>query len=172
VTDVDTQEEIQLLKQAISLLKKSKSGTIQQAIRDIKARIRFLTNPRRERFQQFCSTVMKNYESRGKWSSSELVVKEILDGMGLVLGANYYHNYKLQNESQTGYYSLDFILPEHKIVLECDPKLWHGKMGRKVEADKKRDVWLRRLGFTTYRLRSLLKNKHALRMFIELLIRR
>jgi len=169
---MEIEEEIKRLHEAISLLKKSDSGTVKQAIREIKARIKFRKNPNRKRFQQYCSKVMENYERAGKWSSTEKMVKAIFDDMGFILGRDYWHNFKLQNEYQTGYYSLDFFFPRERIVIECDPRLWHSKMGNREKADRKRDAWLRFLGYRTYRLRSLLRNPHSLRLFLEFLFKR
>jgi len=169
---MDSEEEIKNLEEAIRLLSESPSGTVKQAIRELKARLKFLRNPNRERFRRYCSKVMENYEKAGKWSSTEKIVKSIFDDMGFILGRDYWHNFKLQNEYQTGYYSLDFFFPRERIVIECDPRIWHSKMGNREEADKRRDAWLRALGYRTYRLRSLLRDTHSLRLFLEFLFER
>jgi len=88
-------------------------------------RIEEIPKDRKERFKVFCSKVMKEYERNGKWSRHELIVKGILEKLGFIEKIHYYHNYKLQNPFQTGYYSLDFFIPRLKLVIEVDGRIWH-----------------------------------------------
>jgi len=103
------------------------------------------------KFRLFSKEVADSYYKNGKWSSLEVKMKQMLESLGLAEKEDYWHNFKLENPSQTHTYELDFFLPNFKLVIECDGKIWHGKMGDVEEKDKVRDDWLRTLGFKVLR---------------------
>ena len=103
---------------------------------------------RQANFKVLCAEVMYRYEKNNKWSTTELEFKELLDQNGLVEGKDYLHNYKVQNEKQNGYYSIDFLfLTTPPTAVELSPSIWHNKMGNCDIKDLRREAWLRKLGF-------------------------
>jgi len=91
---------------------------------------------------------MKKYEKQGKWSDAELMVKEILESFNV----KYYHNYKIHNEQQTGFFSLDFLLPRQEkisvpVVIEVNPKIWHSSMGDADIRDRRKLNHIQSLGW-------------------------
>ena len=111
-------------------------------------------NFRKAAFRVLCAEVMERYERNGKWSTEELRIKKLLNRLGFRLNEDFYHNFKIQNESQTGYYSLDFFFPKARVVLEVSPDIWHGKIGDAQKKDKRKHSWLTSLGFTVVTLDS------------------
>jgi len=104
-------------------------------------------------FQEFCSRVMKNYEANGKWSSLELICKGIFEELGFKEREHYWHNYKIQNEMQNGYFSFDFLFLKPSFgIIEADGEIWHHTFDGSEEKDERRDKWLSTLGFPTLRL--------------------
>ena len=106
-------------------------------------------------FREFCSGVATRYEEKGKWSSEELDIKAYLESLGFVERRTYWHNFRLQNPEQTGYYTLDFYLPTLNLIVENDGKIFHGQMGNTDLKDKVRDNWLRFLGIKTIRIHKI-----------------
>ncbi len=51
------------------------------------------------------------------------------------------------NGQQRRYYVIDFVIPEHKIAIECDGEYWH----KDKDADKKRQIEIEKEGFTFLR---------------------
>ena len=74
-------------------------------------------------------------------SSLELPIAQILDALEI--------SYKSQKS--IGPYIVDFYLPGHNLIIECDGDYWHSLPGRK-EKDQKRDRWLRGHGYEVLRL--------------------
>lgn len=112
-------------------------------------------SPRKNQtFREFCSGSARKYKRNGDWSDFEIDVNETLTTLGLVENVDYWHNYKLQNSTQSGYYSLDFFFPRLRLVVECDGSIFHGMMGDKDLKDAVRDNWLKKLGYTVLRLKD------------------
>jgi len=101
---------------------------------------------RGENFRLLCQDVMNRYEKNGKWSSLELEFKELLESLNLKEKEDYLHNFKVQNESQSGYYSLDFFFPKVSLVIEISPSIWH-KIGNSPAKDARRKKWIEKLGW-------------------------
>ncbi len=97
---------------------------------------------------------MEEYVKKGKWTSQEIKLRKILENLGLKLKKDFFHNYKLQNSNQTGYYSLDFLLPKQRLVIEINGSLWHEYLDGVKEKDLERDKWLNNLGFQVLRIKS------------------
>lgn len=108
-------------------------------------------NDRKKWFRIKSALAMINYESNGKWSNLEEKMRKMLESLGLEMDKDFYHNWKLNNEDRSGYFTLDFLLPDYKKVIECDGVVWHESLGNVEEKDKRRDKWLKRLGFDTLR---------------------
>ena len=102
-----------------------------------------------ENFRRLASEAAINYYQNGKWSKSEIKVKNILDKMGLVEEIDYWHNFRLKSPLG-GIFELDFYLPKWNLVIECD-SFWHD-LGESKAKDKLRDEWVReKLGCKTLR---------------------
>lgn len=106
-------------------------------------------------YREFCSDVMMRYENAGKWSSLELDVKAFLERMGFIQQKTFWHNFKIQNPTQTGFFILDIYLPYLNLNIECDGEPWHGPMGNTDLKDIVRDTWLKFLGIQTIRIQKL-----------------
>lgn len=129
----------------------------------------FKLDKRRERFQKMCSEVMNHRTKQNGWSDFELDVKRcVLEPEGLLEGQDFKHNYKMQNEEQTGHYAIDFFLFQLHAILEVDGEAWHSEMGHGIEKDERRDAWFKKLGYTTFRVRK--KDEYeAARSWIKML---
>jgi very-short-patch-repair endonuclease len=98
---------------------------------------------------------MNHRTKQNGWSDFELDArKRILDPLDLLEGRDYKHNYKMQNEEQTGYYEIDFFLFGLNAILEADGQAWHSEMGHGLEKDERRDTWFRKMGLETYRIKT------------------
>lgn len=107
---------------------------------------------RKSWFRIKSAIAMKNYEKNNKWSNLEIQMRNILESLDLRLNEDFFHNFKLNNKEQNGYFALDFLLPDFKRVIECDGSVWHDSLGDEVKKkDARRDKWLERLGFETIR---------------------
>lgn len=123
---------------------------------------------RDEHFRDFCSKVATEYYDRGGWSTMELETRKILDDLGYRERLDYWHNYKLSNPQQSGYYELDFLFPRERIVIEVDGEVWHNQMGDADMKDKYRDLWLNTLGFKVFRVNGkLFKDRERLENVIR-----
>ncbi len=131
------------------------------------------TLKQRRNFKEFASRIASEYQKRGKWTNQELKLKETLEEIGLTYKRDFLHNYKLQNQDQTGYYSLDFFLPCMKLVIEVDGSIWHEYFNGVSEKDQKRDKWLKKLGFHVLRIPSekIDKKPHEVKDTLEKMIR-
>lgn len=58
---------------------------------------------------------------------------------------------KYQQEVKIGAYRADFLLPESKIVIECDGEYWHRSLKAR-ERDKRKDEFLTENGYQIIRL--------------------
>jgi len=96
-------------------------------------------------FRKLCSRKAKEYWASVKhkenntedvYSSTEKIMKDILDQLGI----KYIHNYLLltPREGKIRRYRIDFYLPDYKIGIECDGSVWHNLWGVK-EKDQLRD---------------------------------
>lgn len=74
-------------------------------------------------------------------TSIEIIVGSLLDELGI--------EYKF--EEPIGQYLVDFYLPEHNLVVECDGDYWHNRPGAR-ENDAIWDKYLRSGGFKVLRL--------------------
>lgn len=74
-------------------------------------------------------------------SSLEIAIARILDALKI--------NYEPQKP--IGWYVVDFYIPEHSLIIECDGNYWHGLPNIKAK-DKQRDKWLFRHGYKVLRL--------------------
>jgi very-short-patch-repair endonuclease len=107
-----------------------------------------------EEFKELKRLNLKLYPRKGKSknSSIEIKIKEILEGL--------YITYKFQE--WIGPYCIDFLIPEHNIIIEADGKFSHGdpryfkptdiiqgkcSAQEKWDYDIKRDNFLREKGF-------------------------
>jgi very-short-patch-repair endonuclease len=54
-------------------------------------------------------------------------------------------------QATLGPYSVDFLLPKRKKVIECDGTYWHG-LPESIIRDRRKDTYLTRQGFRVYRL--------------------
>jgi len=104
---------------------------------------------------------MRNYMKQGKWSSSELYIKDILKELGYSENTHYLHNWKLMNEYKTGYFELDFMFPKSMKVIEVSPSIWHNfpkndpkGMGNVKIKDERKIRWLKTLKFDVLVLNS------------------
>lgn len=76
-------------------------------------------------------------------SGLERTVAAILDALGIAY----------QPQAPLGWYHVDFLLLEQRVVLECDGTYWHGRP-QQIEDDRRRDAWLNRHGYTVVRLKE------------------
>lgn len=118
-------------------------------------------------FRLHAKLTADNYHENGGWSSFELAMKEILESMGLKEDEDWYHGFKLHNEAGTGYFELDFLLPEWNLVIEVDSDLWHDYIDEVKEKDKRRDKWLGKLGFETLRFKGNSLNEDEVRSEVK-----
>ena len=126
---------------------------------------------RKERFRIFSSLAMKNYMMNGKWSREELLLKGILERIGLQEKVHYWHNWKLHNREQTGYFELDFFIPRLRLVIEVDGEIWH-RIDNSQEKDSRRDRWLREIGYTVVRIstRDIRERLNEVELFLRRLV--
>lgn len=54
-------------------------------------------------------------------------------------------------QAPLGWYHVDFLLPEHNLVLECDGVYWHSQP-QAILNDQRRDTWLTRHGYIVLRI--------------------
>jgi len=109
----------------------------------------------RENFQDLCSRVMQRRAKNNGWSDWEKEVRQlVLIPLHLKEGIDYKHNFKIQNEAQTGYYELDFFLFQLGGILEADGAAWHSEMGHGIEKDERRDSWFMKIGIPTFRVKN------------------
>ena len=92
----------------------------------------------------------------------EFESKEYLKELGFVERQTFWHNFKIQNADQTGFYVLDLYLPGVGLNIECDGEPWHKQMGDADIKDFRRDIWLRFLGIKTIRVGSVEELKGVL----------
>jgi very-short-patch-repair endonuclease len=93
-------------------------------------------------FRKYCSIQCSNQGLLlGHETSLEKAVREQLE----LLGINFIpqHPFDL--------YTVDFLLPDYNVVIECDGEYWHSKPHQK-NRDRRKDAYLRRLGYTVIRL--------------------
>lgn len=115
----------------------------------------FELDKRRQKFQELCSNVMNHRTKQNGWSDFELDVKRnVLEPENMIEGNDFKHNYKMQNEEQTGYYEIDFFLFKLNAILEADGQAWHSDMGHGFEKDERRDTWFRKMGLETHRIKA------------------
>jgi len=83
------------------------------------------------------------------YSSSERTVKRYLEKYGLIENLDFFHNARVRdtNREKPVYFWLDFIIPSRKLVVECDPEVWHKLDGRE-ESDKRKKDFIESLGWT------------------------
>lgn len=74
-------------------------------------------------------------------SSIEITVRALLDSIGVAYTP----------QASIGRFTVDILIPEKRLVIECDGSYWHGLPGV-AEKDAKRDEWLRRHGYDVLRL--------------------
>ena len=55
-------------------------------------------------------------------------------------------NIDFVEQADIGPWSIDFLLPEHKIVVEADGEYWHSDLKTKMK-DRRKDAWLKAKGF-------------------------
>jgi very-short-patch-repair endonuclease len=88
---------------------------------------------------KFCSKSC--YSSYRGETSIEKIVRSYLEKIGIT--------FKTQVQFEN--YVVDFLLPNHKKVIEADGDYWHSKDG--VESrDKRKDIFLNKLGYKVIRL--------------------
>ena len=115
----------------------------------------FVLDRRRESFQNLCSNVMNHRTKNGGWSSFEIDFrKHVLDPEDLKEGRDFKHNFKVQNEEQTGYFEVDFFLFQLRGIIEVDGGAWHSEMGHGSEKDGRRDQWFNKLGYPVCRVKG------------------
>lgn len=79
--------------------------------------------------------------SRTRPTSIERSVASVLDALGV----------SYLSQVPFGKYVADFVIPERKLIIECDGDYWHSRPGI-PERDRKRDDWLNAQGYTVVRL--------------------
>ena len=52
-------------------------------------------------------------------------------------------------QASVGPWSLDFLIPEHNIVIEADGEFWHNNMKTRMK-DRRKDAWLKAKGYTVF----------------------
>jgi len=52
-------------------------------------------------------------------------------------------------QASVGPWSLDFLIPEHNIVIEADGEFWHNNMKTRLK-DRRKDAWLKSKGYTVF----------------------
>jgi len=112
---------------------------------------------RKNNFMKLASKAAIIYYQNGKWSSSEIKMKNILDDLGLIENIDYFHNFEILSPLR-GRYKLDFYLPRFQLVIECD-SFWH-TIGESKERDSLRDEWiLQKLNCKTLRFNKFTKER-------------
>lgn len=61
------------------------------------------------------------------------------------------HGIAVQPQYAISHYTVDFAIPELKLIIECDGTYWHG-LHRQQVRDKHKDAWLSRRGWAIVRL--------------------
>lgn len=92
-----------------------------------------------KKYDKAVSWMRKNIDQKGWFQSTE----EIMVAMELIRrGVKAYHQVKIYE------YSVDFVLPDYKVILEVDGSIYHGKdrlkqqdMRDEVVSDKMGDGW-------------------------------
>jgi len=127
----------------------------------------FELDPIRNSFQKMCSEVMQHRTKNNGWSDWEKEVRlNVLIPLHLKEGRDYKHNFKIQNEEQTGYYELDFFLFRLGGIIEADGAAWHSEMGHGLEKDSRRDSWFMKMKCPTFRVKEK-KDFEGARQFIK-----
>lgn len=83
-----------------------------------------------------------------QFTGIENTVKDILN----------YLKVRCEPQKQIGVYIVDFFLPEHNLVVECDGEYWHSKPNVVVR-DKNKNIYLAGLGLRVLRLKEKLIKK-------------
>ena len=89
----------------------------------------------------FTERMMEHLQDIQSPTAIEIAVGKALD----VLGAAY------ESQKVIGRCIVDYYLPEHNMVIECDGHYWHSLPKNKARDDR-RDAWLRSQGYTVVRL--------------------
>lgn len=140
--DIDPEEAFQGERDDIS------ETTLEHLMEDVEEG----RDDRKRWFRIKAARAMLNYEANDKWSSLEMKMRSILESMNLELEEDYWHNFKLHNEDQSGYFAIDFLFPDYRLVAEVDGSIWHEGLGEPVkDKDDRRDAWLKKLGFEIIR---------------------
>lgn len=74
-------------------------------------------------------------------TSIEKAIASLLDGLAI----------PYEQEKAVGYFLCDFVLEQHRLVIECDGSYWHGLASQKTK-DKRKDSWLTNHGYIVLRL--------------------
>ena len=102
-------------------------------------------------FRKFCSKLGgAPNRNPGYYTSEEDKVRRYLVKIGEVEGVTFFHNARIQAVNDKGnkvFYWLDFVLPIRRIVIECNPSIWH-KMWNREGADIRKQTILGLLGLT------------------------
>ncbi len=76
-------------------------------------------------------------------SSIELAIEDVLKALGI----------SYESQKAIGFYVVDFYLPEHNLVIECDGEYWHN-LPENIARDKRKDTYLRKRGYNILRLKE------------------
>lgn len=94
----------------------------------------------------------------GRRSSLEHAVEEVLDGLGI--------GYEVQR--RIGKWTVDFLLPDPGVVIECDGVYWHG-LPEVKRRDRRKDKALRKHGYTVVRIGGEQIRRDAFRAVVSAL---
>ena len=117
---------------------------------------------RKDNFKLLASDASLKWNRQGGWSDPELRVKEILSFYGMEEKVNYLHNFKIQNEAQTQFYSLDFFFPDPRMAIEVSPDIWHKDLGNTEEKDRRKLSWMERIGIKVHVIDSAMLARQAI----------
>lgn len=73
----------------------------------------------------------------------------------------------IKTQYKIGKYRLDMAIPDLKLAIEADGEFWHYSTPEQIEKDKKRDAYLRSLGWKTLRFPGKRIKKDALGCALE-----
>ena len=137
----------------------------------------FWVSPAHKSLRKFCSKGCKdNYERDYVNKTCQTCKKDFLiprwevnKGKGLFCSRKCFNKFKgetsieklmkkalikkkidFKQEAKIENYYMDFLLPQHKIVIECDGDYWHNIVGAK-ERDNRKDKFLSSRGYQLYR---------------------
>lgn len=101
-------------------------------------------------FRKLCSlSASKPNKDPRYYTPPELRIKKILDMLGLKENVDYFHNRRVRNDRGYFYYP-DFMLDGFRKVIECSPRIWHGKYWN--ISDKERADFFHSIGYDYIRL--------------------